>query len=79
MNSSRPERECHAQPLAHSAVGMVTMCPCCGQVHLNLEYLTLRFEPEAFDELARLLAHAQHRMAALQAPAAGGEHADPIH
>jgi hypothetical protein len=59
--------------------GMVAMCACCGQVHLNLEYLTLRFEPDAFHELARLLARAQDRMAALRTGTSGDEHADSLH
>jgi len=52
-----------ARMLAHGAVGHVTQCRC-GQLHLSLEYLTLRFEPAAFRELAVLLARAQRRLEA---------------
>lgn len=50
----------HGQPtlLARSGVGAVARCPC-GHLHLNLEYLTLRFEPDAFRELTAMLLRAQ--------------------
>jgi hypothetical protein len=38
--------------------GSVVLCRC-GNLHLNLDYLTLRFEPQAFRELAGLLHGAQ--------------------
>lgn len=44
--------------LASSALGSVTSCAGCGVVHLNLPVMTLRFEPAALHELARLLAEA---------------------
>lgn len=47
--------------LCSGPAGTVTCCSC-GNVHVNLQYLTLRFEPEAFRELAGLLALAQHRL-----------------
>ena len=47
--------------LAHGHVGQVALCGC-GHLHLNLQYLTLRFEPDAFRELAALVAFAQRRL-----------------
>lgn len=79
MDHLEPESECRAEPMAHNAAGMVALCRCCGQIHLNLQYLTLRFEPEAFDELAALLAQAQRRMAQRCAQTSRGEHADAMH
>lgn len=56
---STPHGHCPSVPLARNRVGAVAACPDCGHLHLVLEYLTLRFEPEAFRELASLLASAQ--------------------
>ena len=47
--------------LARAPVGHVALCGC-GHLHLTLQYLTLRFEPEAFRELAALLQFAQRRL-----------------
>ena len=47
--------------LSHGSVGHVAQCGC-GHLHLTLQYLTLRFEPEAFRELAALLAFAQRQL-----------------
>lgn len=55
-----PQSEpCRHVSLAHSEVGAVAVCPGCGVIHLSLQYLSLRFEPEAFQQLARMLAAAQ--------------------
>jgi hypothetical protein len=66
---------CPSVPLARNRVGAVTACPECGHLHLVLEYLTLRFEPEAFRELASLLASAQER---LDRGCAAGEERVPL-
>jgi len=47
--------------LARAPVGHVALCGC-GHLHLTLQYLTLRFEPDAFRELAALLQFAQRRL-----------------
>ena len=59
---STPNGHCPSVPVARNRVGAVAACPECGQLQLVLEYLTLRFEPEAFRELASLLASAQQRL-----------------
>jgi len=59
---STPHGHCAAALLVRNRVGAVAACPDCGQLQLMLEYLTLRFEPEAFRELTRLLASAQQRL-----------------
>ena len=57
--------------LAGSGVGRVVACSC-GNVHVDVDYVTLRFAPEAFAELAAMLARAQCRLAGEHA-----SHADP--
>ena len=47
--------------ISHGSMGHVALCGC-GHLHLTLQYLTLRFEPEAFRELATLLMFAQRRL-----------------
>jgi hypothetical protein len=64
---------CAVHSIARSAVGDVAVCEGCGQVHLTLEYLTLRLEPPAFLDLAGMLAHA----ASALRPARSGEPAAP--
>jgi hypothetical protein len=56
-----------ARVISRSAIGAVALCAC-GHLHVNLEYLTLRFEPDAFRELLDMLTAAQHRL-----------DADPVH
>ena len=62
---------CAAQPIAHSAVGLVAACPGCGNVQLTLEYVTLRFQPAAFRELVGMLVLAQRRLESNPATRAG--------
>lgn len=57
--NNAPRGGCAVRVLASGAVGKVCACPGCGHVQLTLEYLTLRFEPEAFRQLSRMLADAQ--------------------
>lgn len=47
--------------LSHGSIGQVALCAC-GHLHLTLQALTLRFEPDAFRELAALLVLAQRRL-----------------
>ena len=44
-------------------MGAVMLCRC-GNLHLNLEFMTLRFEPQAFRELGAMLHGAQRRIGA---------------
>jgi hypothetical protein len=71
--------ECRARPMAANAVGMVALCRCCGHVHLNLQYVTLRFEAEAFRELVQLMAEGQLRMDGLVRRPPRGADADAMH
>lgn len=69
--------------LAHGSVGQVGLCGC-GHLHLNLQYLTLRFEPDAFRELAALVMFAQRRLDAESAapsaqPPAGPDPCPSMH
>lgn len=51
--------KCECDQLAKSPVGQVTVCMDCKQVHLTLQYLTVRFEPETFRMLAAMVTEAQ--------------------
>ena len=63
-NDDRLVDACAGTPLqlAHGGVGRVVACSC-GNVHIDVEYVTLRFAPEAFAELSAMLSHAQRRLA----------------
>ena len=56
-----PAADAAPRLISHGSVGHVALCGC-GHLHLTLQYLTLRFEPEAFRELAALLMFAQRRL-----------------
>jgi len=56
-----PSDDATPRVLSRTSVGHVALCGC-GHLHLTLQYLTLRFEPEAFRELAALLQFAQRRL-----------------
>ena len=55
-------QDCRCKVVSHSEVGNVAVCQGCGQVQLNLQYMTLRFEAGAFHVLANMIAQAQGRM-----------------
>ena len=81
---SNPEDErtvsCQHRLLARSGVGGVTVCRGCGQVHLELQNLSLRFEAAGFRELAGMLAFAQQRLEGrAEAAAAGGKARRGLH
>lgn len=86
--ATRPPQAAEPHEPAHlisrSGVGSVALCQC-GHLHVNLEYLTLRFEPAAFGELARMLIFAQRRLEtdaqlqALVAPPASDADAASFH
>ena len=63
MNDDRPDSACAGTPLhlASGGVGRVVACSC-GNIHIDVEYVTLRFAPEAFAELAAMLSQAQRRL-----------------
>jgi hypothetical protein len=62
-SSAAPHSPCDgpARVLSRSGMGAVVLCPC-GNLHLNLDFMTLRFEPRAFRELAAMLHGAQRRI-----------------
>ncbi|HVQ02599.1 MAG TPA: hypothetical protein VMT14_03700 [Burkholderiaceae bacterium] len=61
--SAAPRSPCDgpARVLSRSDMGAVMLCRC-GNLHLNLDFMTLRFEPQAFRELAAMLHGAQRRI-----------------
>lgn len=54
--------DCRCEVLARSEVGQVAFCQGCGQVHLAVNYLTLRFDADAFRSLVSLVCRAQGGM-----------------
>ena len=83
--SNPPEDHFHSPVLviARRDFGAVALCSC-GHVHINLQYITLRFEPEAFTDLLGMLTQAQHQLTSdvrLRALAAPQPDADltPVH
>lgn len=54
--------DCRHELLASSEIGQVAVCQNCGQVHLNLQYITLRFEAAGFRALANMVSQAQHQI-----------------
>jgi len=68
--------------VSQGSIGHVTLCGC-GRLHLTLQYLTLRFEPDAFRDLASLLLFAQRRLdtdPSLQAADSGARSpCNPVH
>jgi len=54
--------ECRHLLLSQSDVGHVSICAGCGQVHVSLQFITLRLEPEAFRAMGNLLTEGQLRM-----------------
>ncbi|MBI3283789.1 MAG: hypothetical protein HYZ65_02905 [Burkholderiales bacterium] len=73
-------QDCHCAQLASSELGHVAACQHCGQVQLNLPYLTLRFQADEFRTLSAMLHQAQRRIdaaarnTAMPAAAAGTLH-----
>lgn len=67
--NDHPQSACAGTPvaLATSGVGRVVACSC-GNIHIDVEYVTLRFAPEAFMELADMLSDAQRRLAGRASP-----------
>ncbi|MBI1891451.1 MAG: hypothetical protein HYS18_12445 [Burkholderiales bacterium] len=59
---SHKHEHCKNAALAASPLGTVSICPACGVVHLSLQYVSMRFEPEAFRALTHMLAMAQARI-----------------
>ncbi|MES2316605.1 MAG: hypothetical protein V4631_03850 [Pseudomonadota bacterium] len=61
-HSAPNDDPCHQLEIADNSVGHVTLCAGCGQVHLSLAHVTLRFTPEAFRAMAQLAITAQVRL-----------------
>lgn len=55
-------QKCQCEHLASSPVGQVTMCAGCGQVHLTLQYMTVRLEIDVFKMVATMIRDAQQHM-----------------
>lgn len=70
LPTDRRGEPCRPRPIAANGVGTVARCAGCGQLQLSLEYLTLRFQPQALRELQQLLTLALRQMDATAVPAA---------
>lgn len=65
MTHQAPDPACHdARLLSSGALGNVSQCRDCGQIHLTLSYLTLRLQPDGFRELTGMLALALQQVPA---------------
>lgn len=49
-------QHCQHVAVARSGAGRITVCCECNVVHVELEYMTLRFSPASFRAVAHLLA-----------------------
>lgn len=52
-------QHCPKLSLAASDIGHVTICPSCNVITVTVQSVSLRFEPPAFDELARMTGQAR--------------------
>lgn len=61
-DTSPASSSCEARVLAQSELGHILACPECQQVHLQLRFLTLRLDAEAFRALLGMMGHAQSQI-----------------
>ena len=54
------QQDCRCELLVRSSVGHVAVCHDCGQVHLTLQTMTLRFDLNAFRMFAAMAGQAQN-------------------
>jgi hypothetical protein len=59
MKSSTTNSACQHLSIAQSKIGEVMVCPECGVVHLALQSISMRFDLEAFNELATMIGQAK--------------------
>ena len=52
-------QHCQHVAVASSGAGRITVCCECNVVHVELEYMTLRFSPASFRAVAHLLSSAE--------------------
>lgn len=75
MSSQEGLEPCQHLSLARSEIGYISSCRECGVVQLHLQALSLRLEDEAFQALARMVARASQRLAAMAQRAGEAPHA----
>ena len=76
------QQDCRCELLVRSSVGHVAVCHDCGQVHLTLQYMTLRFDMNSFRMFAAMAGQAQNlleRGVAVQSAAAAAAPQDHLH
>jgi hypothetical protein len=57
--------DCHHIQIAQNEFGHVQVCSGCGQVRINIQFATLRLEPEAFESFYLMIAEAQKQLTLL--------------
>ena len=72
MNAPSGKGHSPGLQVAQNEIGAVSVCAC-GVVTLTLQYLSLRFEPDAFGQLQQLLLQAHARMGRHDGAQAGGD------
>lgn len=76
------QQDCRCELLVRSSVGHVAVCHDCGQVHLTLQYMTLRFDMNSFRMFAAMAGQAQNlleRGVPVQSAAAAAAPQDHLH
>lgn len=66
--NNESQGNCQHIAVARNGAGRISICPECNVVHVELEYMTLRFRPETFRGIAELLGSAQARLDRAGAP-----------
>ena len=77
MKRSPHASGCTLVNVAESALGCVAICRACGSVHLSIQHTTIRLDPAAFLELARLATVARSALLRIAAPPVGDATGEP--
>lgn len=56
---SSSDSTCQHLSIANSKIGEVMVCPDCGVVHLSMQSMSIRFDLDAFAELAKMIKQAK--------------------
>jgi hypothetical protein len=67
MIEPESKNECATHVIARGGLGNVAACLGCGNLHVTLEYLTVRLQPQAFRELVAMVNEAQRQLDGLAA------------
>ncbi len=59
MSKDQNQEACSHYGLSQNKVGAVSLCPSCGVLRLSIAHVSIRLEPEDFDQLTQLMVSAQ--------------------